>query len=144
MTLNEDILRDYGNILLDEAVKITSNDVEKPIEIFYEHMLKYKHHPEIQSTSWLDSIIRSSNDIERYYNELSNSEKNKLKPLSTLYNNGMRKAINAGNPQCKNKYDVFKEFESINAIINREYLLTWLRSNAYTYEAKRYLSNAED
>ena len=56
----------------------------------------------------------------------------------------MRKAINAGNPQCKNKYDVLKEFESIDAIINREYLLTWLRSNAYTYEAKRYLSNAED
>lgn len=143
-TFHEDNLRDYKDILLDEATKINANDVEKAVTTFYEHALKYKHNPQKQSTIWLDTILRSSGNIEKYYTELPKSEKNKLKSMSTLYNDGMRKAINAGNPQCKNKYDVFKEFESIDAIINREYLLTWLRSNAYTYEAKRYLSNAED
>ena len=133
----------YGKIIEENAKDDTGKFINDNIETFYEHALKYKHNPQKQSTIWLYTILGSSGNIEKYYTELPKSEKNKLKSMSTLYNDGMRKAINAGNPQCKNKYDVFKEFESIDAIINREYLLTWLRSNAYTYETKRYLSNAE-
>ena len=133
----------YGKIIEENAKDDTGKFINDNIETFYEHALKYKHNPQKQSTIWLYTILGSSGNIEKYYTELPKSEKNKLKSMSTLYNDGMRKAVNAGNIECKNKYDVFKEFESIDAIINREYLLTWLRSNAYTYEVKRYLSNAE-
>ena len=133
----------YGKIIKENAKDDTGKFINDNIETFYEHALKYKHNPQKQSTIWLYTILGSSGNIEKYYTELPKSEKNKLKSMSTLYNDGMRKAVNAGNIECKNKYDVFKEFESIDAIINREYLLTWLRSNAYTYETKRYLSNAE-
>ena len=133
----------YGKIIKENAKDDTGKFINDNIETFYEHALKYKHNPQKQSTIWLYTILGSSGNIEKYYTELPKSEKNKLKSMSTSYNDGMRKAVNAGNIECKNKYDVFKEFESIDAIINREYLLTWLRSNAYTYETKRYLSNAE-
>ena len=134
----------YAKIIEENAKDDTGKFINDNIETFYEHALKYKHNSQKQSTIWLYTILGSSGNIEKYYTELPKSENNKLKSMSTLYNDGMRKAVNAGNIECKNKYDVFKEFESIDAIINREYLLTWLRSNAYTYETKRYLSNAED
>ena len=133
----------YGKIIEENAKDDTGKFINDNIETFYEHALKYKHNPQKQSTIWLYTILGSSGNIEKYYTELPKSEKNKLKSMSTLYNDGMRKAVNAGNIECKNDTgQVFNIFGTIDDICNMNKVIEFLKNNAVTYEAvekmKRY------
>lgn len=130
--------------VLNEATdsKTVANKINNYVETFYEHALKYKYHKEYQTTTWIHTLFRARNDIRDLYIDSPKLKVSQIKPnlipIDQLYRNGMKKAEKY-NPTCHNKYDVFKEFNTIDDIIGNGRLESFLTANAFTIEVKTEL-----
>ena len=125
----------YGKIIEENAKDDTGKFINDNIETFYEHALKYKYNTSKQSTVWISTIIRASENITNQYPKLSTNEKYKVGNLSILYEFGKSKACKK-NPQCKNDTgQVFNIFGTIDDICNMNKVIEFLKNNAVTYEA---------
>lgn len=115
-------------------------DILTSMGIFYEHALKYRHNPSKQSTNWIETIMRTSKEV----NEIISLQKVKniqnITPEEYLnaYEIGRQKASKK-NPQCKDKIDIFNEFPTAFEVADINRVNTFITNEAVHPYVKDYL-----
>ena len=123
-----------------EGAKKERREIKSYITRIYHHMLKYITQPSKQSGSWINSIRNSSAEL---YDALDDDDALKQKitedVLQKTYNTAIERASGeTGIDKRKFPKDMYKEW-TLNKIININFIEEFLRKNAYTEEAKKYL-----
>lgn len=110
------------------------------------HMLKFIYQKNKQTTTWIKTIFRTTNTINELLSNCKNNLKNVLNAVmnvenfNSLYNEAINKASNETNIDRSifAKHD-FSEW-TYGFLMDDSKVKELLIKNAYTYEAKEYLS----
>lgn len=91
-----DLLEDDDDEYLEEAN--TASGFDSIVSNMFGHMVKFKHQPEKQSSSWVRTINRNNKDIIKLYPRLSTNERNNIAYdtngyLDKCFNEGLRTVV---------------------------------------------------
>lgn len=138
-----------------EGTRKNVDDLTTLVTLFYSHCLKWIYQPNRQGTSWINTIVGKSRDINKvlYDKKKKSLNRNILNSLNedlySIYKKGIIKAADETHLNIK-KLDkdniVFNSFDSVEKIIDLEFLKEWLIDNAYSDDIIRmvYIKYDED
>lgn len=128
MSIVDEIL----NEAKDESWQECKGKILTSMKKFYEHALKYKHNPANQSMSWVISMRNAKDEInETLTHTKVKTMKNNISEdeFKEAYEAGMNKTA-AKNPECKGKYDIYKEFPTFVEIADSSKVENFIRNYA--------------
>jgi hypothetical protein len=109
----------------------------------YQHLLKWKYNKKMQSSSWTRSIHESIISITRMagYNKKTRQFKGNYintfeENREIIFNDAIKAAREEGNNIPDNCRDVLNDFYSLETLINRNYIFTWMAGYAKDFNMK--------
>lgn len=137
--VTEACVGDFFDLVLEMGVS-EKRAIISQLRRLYTHMLKYLYQPDHQTRSWINTIRDSHNELKDY----STVSKNIWRSITDddiirCYNNAIISASNeTGIDKRKFSKEMGVDFE-IDNIIDTEYIENFLKTYAYSYEAKKVL-----
>ena len=142
-----------GQMILEGKVNDAVDTVKIRATRFYQHCLKWKHFPNMQCTSWINTIRAAAIEINDncYSNNKPNtniiSRSNKI--LIDAYEDGALEAkkelkkknnINVDFIKIDNE-EIYDDFPNIDKIIDLDYIKEWLFKYAVGSDSFRIVDN---
>lgn len=139
------LTEDEQDQILNEMGSSNLDQFKSRLHVLYFHMLKYQYQKEIQSSSWIKTIIEQSNQIN-YLMRTNKSMKSKINDnlIDDVYGKAVRTAISSSSNYTSRygepKFPSSKPEEySLDNVSNINYIRTFLVKYQYTDEVKKYI-----
>lgn len=138
--LENGCIGDFFDMVLEMATS-TKREIDSRLRILYTHMLKYQFQKtNIQSTSWIKTIREQSREL----NAIKENEKNAWNKINNeVVINQYKKALLDASAETGMTIGSFPsmcpEKWTLDNISNSGFIEKFLITNAYSYQAKKYL-----
>lgn len=124
---------------LCEMSRSDERALESHLVRLYQHMLKYAYQKDHQSGSWICTIREQSDQISRFVKDKTLVQR-VFSDLSSIYNRAKRYASVETNLPLQTFPTALPDFwSSFEKVSDIDFIEDFLRSNAYSQEAKKYL-----
>ena len=137
--ITEACVDDFFDLVL-EMDRAEIRSIKSQLRRIYCHMLKYLYQPEKQTRSWITTIRDASRELYGFCNDSKYSWKSIIEEDTIrCYNNAINDASNeTGIDKRKFPKQMSDDFKMEN-VSDNDYIENFLKSNAYSYEAKKTL-----
>ena len=138
------LTKEETNEILNEMGSSDLDEFKSRLLNLYFHMLKYQYQKEIQTSSWIRTIVEQSKQLGELVSRKSLKYKISDDIVNNVYDKALKNATNSsttyekryGKPEFPSKLP--NEYY-LQSIIDSEYIYTFLIKYKYTQEAINYL-----